>query len=513
MKDEPTVTQEKPILDEETFQRLLEAAYVLQEQSDADSAPATSADYTHTLAEIVDIQQLIQSHHLDLQSAMNLIAERAQALTRADATAIGVVDGDQLLYRAASGGDAAAVVGSRLPFDSALSTYGLRHGRLLQSLDSANDSHLDAGVCRERSARSLIAVPLFHEGQLAGVLEIVFSRPNAFQEHDVRTGQLLAGLVTEAIARSEEREWKQTLAAERATMLEALEKIKPQLERLAVEPETPARPATPVQRKEIEKCRSCGEPFQGAEFFCVSCGTSRDGGQASSNDIQSKWATLWHLKLAADRKAKGEPEAGVPAEETDFVAEMTKSLQESGLGIDSSAEEENSAAFADPAQELPAPPASIVRVSAKPPGTPEVWSSASHAREWLESIETQQPAVRWMRRIWRSHRANLYLAAAFLLLMLVIFSRGTSVPSAVHPKSTQNLTLFERALVAFGIAETAPPPPYMGSPDVRVWVDLHTALYYCPGSDLYGKTVGGKFTTQKDAQQDQFEPALRKVCD
>ena len=57
--------------------------------------------------------------------------------------------------------------------------------------------------------------------------------------------------------------------------------------------------------------------------------------------------------------------------------------------------------------------------------------------------------------------------------------------------------------------------PEMGSlnTSIRVWVDLHTALYYCPDSDLYGKTSKGRFTTQRDAQLDQFEPAYRKACD
>jgi hypothetical protein len=52
----------------------------------------------------------------------------------------------------------------------------------------------------------------------------------------------------------------------------------------------------------------------------------------------------------------------------------------------------------------------------------------------------------------------------------------------------------------------------MGNPDTEVWVDVHTALYHCPGSELYGKTPDGRMTTQRDAQQDQFEPANRKAC-
>jgi hypothetical protein len=56
-------------------------------------------------------------------------------------------------------------------------------------------------------------------------------------------------------------------------------------------------------------------------------------------------------------------------------------------------------------------------------------------------------------------------------------------------------------------------PEYKGNPDIQVWVDLQTALYYCPGSDLYGKTPKGRVSTQREAQLDQFEPAARKPCD
>jgi hypothetical protein len=73
--------------------------------------------------------------------------------------------------------------------------------------------------------------------------------------------------------------------------------------------------------------------------------------------------------------------------------------------------------------------------------------------------------------------------------------------------------MFDRMLISLGLAEAPPAPEYKGNPDTQVWVDLHTALYYCPGADLYGKTPKGKVTSQRDAQLDQFEPAYRKTCD
>ena len=73
--------------------------------------------------------------------------------------------------------------------------------------------------------------------------------------------------------------------------------------------------------------------------------------------------------------------------------------------------------------------------------------------------------------------------------------------------------MFDRLLVSAGLAEAPDKPEPKGNPDTKVWVDLHTALYYCPGTDLYGRTPKGRFTSQKDAQLDQYEPAYRRACD
>jgi hypothetical protein len=67
-------------------------------------------------------------------------------------------------------------------------------------------------------------------------------------------------------------------------------------------------------------------------------------------------------------------------------------------------------------------------------------------------------------------------------------------------------------LIQLGLADAPESTEDKGNPTIQVWVDQRTALYYCPGADLYGKTPKGKFATQRAAQLDQFEPAYRKVC-
>jgi hypothetical protein len=144
--------------------------------------------------------------------------------------------------------------------------------------------------------------------------------------------------------------------------------------------------------------------------------------------------------------------------------------------------------------------------------SPTPWASATKARDWLESLHPKSVGGIWLAK----HRADIYVGAAVVLLLIVL--TGWGMRPAEHSVQSKNppqpsLTLFERLLVSLGLAETPPAPVYLGNPNAQVWVDLHTALYYCSDSDLYGKTPGGKFTTQRDAQMDQFEPAARKDCD
>lgn len=109
----------------------------------------------------------------------------------------------------------------------------------------------------------------------------------------------------------------------------------------------------------------------------------------------------------------------------------------------------------------------------------------------------------------RFHRADLYLGISLFVAVLALLWPATAAPRhrALGP--------WERALITLGIAE-APAPPVVrlqGDPGVQVWVDTHSALYYCPGEEQYGKTAGGHVTTQREAQMDRFQPASRSVCD
>jgi hypothetical protein len=145
---------------------------------------------------------------------------------------------------------------------------------------------------------------------------------------------------------------------------------------------------------------------------------------------------------------------------------------------------------------------------------PSPWSSAANTRRWLEGMQGASASRLWLRERWRHHHANIYLGAAGLIFAAALFSLFTAPAPVAHKNPAEaQLTAFEKLMVNLGLAEAPPAPVYLGNPARQVWVDLHTALYYCPGSELYGKTAGGKYETQRSAQLDQFESASRRACD
>ncbi len=108
----------------------------------------------------------------------------------------------------------------------------------------------------------------------------------------------------------------------------------------------------------------------------------------------------------------------------------------------------------------------------------------------------------------RFRRADLYLGTAVFVAALALLW-----PVASPPRRAL-LSPWERMLVTLGIAEAPAPVIHLqGDPGISVWVDPHTALYYCPGEEQYGKTSDGRMSSQHEAQMDRFEPAGRSACE
>ena len=50
-----------------------------------------------------------------------------------------------------------------------------------------------------------------------------------------------------------------------------------------------------------------------------------------------------------------------------------------------------------------------------------------------------------------------------------------------------------------------------GGPD-KVWVNMNSKVYHCPGDRYYGKTANGKYMTEKDARAFGAHGSRNETC-
>jgi len=590
MESQTASARATPTLDEATFQQILEAAYILQEQNLQEKTPSKPARLqaessgkpasvgpklgaAETLAEIAAAQEVLHSNDYDLATAARVIAEQLLKITNATGVAVAVINDDALEYLAAVG-SAASLAGLTIPVDESMSAF-------LQT--DKVDLRRAAEFLQSQGRKSPVLFPVHHDGKVAGLLDLRFNESLPIQEHELGSCQVMAGLMGEAIARSHRADWKRALATERATMLEVLERLRPQLERLASEPAEPARsspaaamnaidelfaekgiPAPEIQEpppaSELEAlasaigdagdttsaisiCAQCGYRFREGELFCGRCGTPRSMEMVSLTEPKEECPAEQINEPSAtteEEAAEAEPENPEGKLRSISDAALPPELQQALIQFERAEapqferaevpQTDGSSALA-PAREEPAPVmvedvveeaegAETLEPDARPEivqpaqelsvPAPSPWDSARKALTWFKSLEkTDSPGRIWLAK----HRGDLSVAISAIVLLLALSGVGSRTMQH-RPKNPSQpaLTLFERVLVSLGLAEEPPASVVSGDPNVQVWVDVHTALYYCPGADLYGNTPDGKTETQRDAQLDQFQPAARENC-
>jgi GAF domain-containing protein len=173
-------------LDREAFQRLLASAFWVQD----------SGICKQSLSVLVEVQKSIAKHE-SLEGILALIADRTRIVAGATGIAIGLLAENQLVYRAGSGG-AAGCVGQHLTAVLSLPGYASSQREILRVDNAETDGRIEAAICREREARALLMMPIYIERFVAGVLEIRFSEPHTFDDKEIRTYRLMAGLVEDA---------------------------------------------------------------------------------------------------------------------------------------------------------------------------------------------------------------------------------------------------------------------------------------------------------------------------
>lgn len=177
--------------------------------------------HSERLSAITAVQQEMAAAAPDQDGIMKLAASRAQQLTGADGAFIEVVEGDEIVFRAASGANASQF-GVRLRMGVSFSAMAIRNDEILRCHDTELDPRVNCEECRTAGIRSMVVVPLRHQYNSMGALRVFSSRPNAFGEAEVQSLQLVTHFMSAAINQAVAFGAKQALLAEHTRTIVAL---------------------------------------------------------------------------------------------------------------------------------------------------------------------------------------------------------------------------------------------------------------------------------------------------
>jgi len=165
------------------------------------------------LNHIIAIQSELASASLNLEAFLQLVVDRVRDVSPATIAIIEMLEGDELVYGAASGlqEDFKRI---RVKMDSSLAGLCVQTTTTQTCTDATTDPRVDRAVCAALGVQSLLAVPIIRAGEAIGVLMLMAKKKRAFRQADVQTAQMLAGLTASAIGHQLSFEANQQLIAQ-----------------------------------------------------------------------------------------------------------------------------------------------------------------------------------------------------------------------------------------------------------------------------------------------------------
>jgi hypothetical protein len=127
----------------------------------------------------------------DLDTALQVVAQRAQVLTRSTGAAVALAGNGCLTCRASSGNSAPAL-GVTVDVNNGFSGGCIRTGKTLRCDDAESDPRVDTIACQRLAIRSMVAAPIQYDRQVVGLLEVFSTQAFAFDEGDVAVVERLA---------------------------------------------------------------------------------------------------------------------------------------------------------------------------------------------------------------------------------------------------------------------------------------------------------------------------------
>lgn len=175
-------------LDRESLQLFLAAAFAVQ----------SSGLDRESLCALIEIERFIASRDFGEKQALQMVADRALKVSGASGVSIALLERHELVYRAGSG-STTDDVGRHVPAVLSISPEAEARREILRVENAQTDTRVEADVCRQFGASSLLMLPIYQNHALAGVMQVLFDGAHAFLAREMRTYRLMVSVLEERI--------------------------------------------------------------------------------------------------------------------------------------------------------------------------------------------------------------------------------------------------------------------------------------------------------------------------
>ena len=172
------------------------------------------------MTRLAKAQAALSEADLDLDAFMQAIVEHLAELTGAKGAIVELVDGGDLVYRAATDH---GLIGTRLKRENSFSGRCVATAEVMICADAMTDDRVDREACARVGVGSMVCAPLMHAAEALGVLKVFSEHKSAFDDDDIEILRVLASLLGAAMSRQLAFEQNRRLLAEKTVQEELFE--------------------------------------------------------------------------------------------------------------------------------------------------------------------------------------------------------------------------------------------------------------------------------------------------
>jgi PAS domain S-box-containing protein len=154
---------------------------------------------------------------LPLPAYLQKVTDTLREVAGVGSAVVEWIEGEALVYRAASGA-AAAHIGVRLPTAGSLSGLCITRQQALICRNSATDHRVDRAACEAVGAVSMVVAPVVYEGRSVAVLKLISGEVDHFGQADISILDAFCACIAETIAREDIAQENRKLLKENASV-------------------------------------------------------------------------------------------------------------------------------------------------------------------------------------------------------------------------------------------------------------------------------------------------------